>query len=48
MTRIRIELALDPEHVDEESHTGVSEEAYENLTDALNAFGEDVTIEKAV
>lgn len=46
MTRIRIELELDPEHVDEEASVGLTEDSYEELVDALNAFGEDVRIEK--
>ncbi len=39
MTTISIEIELDEERVDEDSPTGLTEKAYEDLVDAVNKFG---------
>lgn len=44
--KIKITLELDEDHADPQDSTGLSEQSYEALVDALNSFGEDIEITK--
>lgn len=44
--KVRITMDIDPEWADSEHQMGVTAEAYERLVDALNAFGDDIDIER--
>lgn len=45
-TKIKITMELDDDFADPDHPTGVTEEASESITDALNSFGFDIDIEK--
>ena len=47
MTRVRVSFVYEPDEPDEDDDTGVSNEEFEKISDALMMFGaEDVKFEK--
>lgn len=45
--KVQITMDVDSEWADPDHQMGVTSEAYERIIDALNAFGDDIDIEKA-
>lgn len=44
--KVRITMDIDPDYEDPQHPTGVTNEAYDALFDALNSFGDDIDVEK--
>lgn len=44
--KVRITMDIDPEWADSGHRMGVTSDGYERIVDALNAFGDDIDIEK--
>lgn len=46
--KIQITMTVDDEYADPGHEMGITESAYEDLSDALGNFGEDIDIHKVV
>jgi hypothetical protein len=48
MPKIRITMEIAEEYSDPDHEMGVTEQAYEEISDALMSYGDDIDIQKVV
>lgn len=48
MTKIRITMDVDDEYADPDHEMGITEQGYQEISDALSSYGDDIDIQKVV